>query len=117
MKRKAQRKSRRLGYSVFQSEDELKVTAKSVTLKINRDLVRYRADIAELLAQKSFTREYESFSFNYFLEKKILKVDIKYHAGQDELLQAGLILPFLPWKVRDSIMRFMAELEVEVGYL
>jgi hypothetical protein len=104
----------RLGYSVYQDPYLESQHEEALLRRIDNNFPRYLAQSKEIIQNSRLEITRPRISFTYSLSGRELHLKHSVQEEESQSFESGVILPLLPWKRASAIIRFMAEVELEI---
>ena len=104
----------RLGYSVYQDPCLESQHEEALLRRIDNNFPRYLAQSKEVIRNSRLELTGPGISFTYSLSRRELHLKHTVQGDESESFESGVVLPLLPWKQVSAIIRFMAEVELEI---
>ena len=104
----------RLGYSVYQDPYLESQREEALLRRTDSNFPRYLTQSKEIIRNSSLEIAGPGISFTYSLSKRELRLQYTIQGNKSESFESGVVLPLLPWKRTSAIIRFMAEVELEI---
>ncbi len=104
----------RLGYSLYQDPYLESQREESLMRRIDDNFPRYLAQSKEIIRDSRLEIIRPEVSFTYSLGGRELHLQHTIQGVEIETFESGVVLPLLPWKRASAIIRFIAEVELEI---
>jgi hypothetical protein len=104
----------RRGYSVYQDPYLESQREESLIRRIDDNFPRYLEQSKEIIQNSRLEITRPEVSFTYSLSERELHLQHTIQGVESESFESGIVLPLLPWKRASAIIRFMAEVELEI---